>query len=63
MLTPTTDLLLPEQVSPLLAPDVLAEWIERWGPCAHPLLWSHGMFLAATAVLASGRAFDSDPSS
>ena len=44
------DLLLPEQVPPLLAPGVLAEWLERWGPPAHPLLWSHGMFLAAAVT-------------
>ena len=46
------DLLLPEQVPPLLAPDVLDEWLERWGPSAHPLLWSHGMFLGALAAYA-----------
>ena len=46
---PTPDLRLPEQVPPLLAPDVLDEWLERWGPSAHPLIWSHGMFLAAAA--------------
>lgn len=44
--TADSDLLLPEQVSPLLAPGVLDEWLERWGPSAHPLLWSHGAFLA-----------------
>lgn len=48
--TADADLLLPEQVSPLLAPDVLDEWLERWGPSAHPLLWSHGAFLAAVAA-------------
>jgi isomaltose glucohydrolase len=47
-----SDLLLPEQVPPLLAPDVLDEWLERWGPSAHPLVWSHGMFLGALAVYA-----------
>ncbi|WP_214110158.1 glycoside hydrolase family 15 protein [Acrocarpospora catenulata] len=37
---------LPEQVSDvLLAPDRLGEWLERWGPVATPLLWSHGMYL------------------
>ncbi|MDH4335141.1 MAG: glycoside hydrolase family 15 protein [Chloroflexota bacterium] len=37
---------LPEQVSGhLLHPDSLAEWQERWGPAARPLLWSHAMFL------------------
>lgn len=47
--TADSDLLLPEQVSPLLAPDVLDEWLVRWGSSAHPLLWSHGAFLAAVA--------------
>ncbi|RJL32870.1 glycoside hydrolase family 15 [Bailinhaonella thermotolerans] len=38
--------LLPEQVSDrLLAPGRRAEWEERWGPVATPLLWSHGMYL------------------
>ncbi|HEU5454583.1 MAG TPA: glycoside hydrolase family 15 protein, partial [Nocardioides sp.] len=46
-------LLLPEQVPPLLAGDVLDEWLERWGPSAHPLLWSHGMFLGALSTYAS----------
>ncbi|GLW06448.1 hypothetical protein Misp01_15780 [Microtetraspora sp. NBRC 13810] len=42
--TPSGD--LPEQVSGvLLAPDRLAEWLDRWGPVATPLLWSHGMYL------------------
>jgi GH15 family glucan-1,4-alpha-glucosidase len=36
---------LPEQVGPLLHPDREAEWIERWGSVATPLLWSHGMYL------------------
>jgi GH15 family glucan-1,4-alpha-glucosidase len=49
--TADADLLLPEQVAPLLAPEVLDEWLERWGPSAHPLIWSHGMFLAAVAEL------------
>jgi GH15 family glucan-1,4-alpha-glucosidase len=42
---------LPEQVPPLLAPDRLDEWLERWGPSARPLLWSHGMFLASLEAL------------
>ena len=49
------DLLLPEQVAPLLAGDVLEEWLERWGPPAHPLLWSHGMFLAGVALASRDR--------
>ncbi len=51
--TADDDLLLPEQVPPMLAPDVLAEWLERWGPSAHPLVWSHGMFLAAVGQVAA----------
>jgi GH15 family glucan-1,4-alpha-glucosidase len=42
--TPEGD--LPEQVSDvLLAPARRAEWEDRWGPVATPLLWSHGMYL------------------
>jgi GH15 family glucan-1,4-alpha-glucosidase len=52
--TADADGLLPEQVSPRLAPERLAEWDERWGPSAHPLVWSHGMFLGALAVLDAG---------
>ena len=58
--TADDDLLLPEQVPPLLAPEVLDEWLERWGPSAHPLLWSHGMFLGALAVYAQSAEAD-DP--
>lgn len=37
---------LPEQVGPnLLHPEHEAEWVQRWGPVASPLLWSHGMYL------------------
>ncbi|WP_062134883.1 glycoside hydrolase family 15 protein [Demequina aestuarii] len=37
---------LPEQVPDhLLAPDFEQEWIDRWGPVATPLLWSHAMYL------------------
>jgi isomaltose glucohydrolase len=37
---------LPEQVSTrLLHPTRSAEWVQRWGPVACPLLWSHGMYL------------------
>jgi isomaltose glucohydrolase len=49
---------LPEQVSPLLAPERLEEWLERWGPSARPLLWSHGMFLAAREALEAGADHD-----
>jgi GH15 family glucan-1,4-alpha-glucosidase len=44
------DGLLPEQVAPMLAPEVLDEWLERWGPGPRPLVWSHGMLLATLAV-------------
>jgi GH15 family glucan-1,4-alpha-glucosidase len=48
----TEDGLLPEQVDDhLLAPDRCAEWQERWGPVATPLLWSHAMYLALAVVL------------
>lgn len=37
---------LPEQVSRnLLHPSRFAEWKQRWGPVADPLLWSHAMYL------------------
>jgi isomaltose glucohydrolase len=37
---------LPEQSQDhLLHPEQLQPWIERWGPPASPLLWSHAMFL------------------
>jgi isomaltose glucohydrolase len=37
---------LPEQVDDhLLHADGRTEWLDRWGPVATPLLWSHGMYL------------------
>lgn len=37
---------LPEQVSDVVnSPPHVAEWIERWGTPATPLLWSHAMYL------------------
>lgn len=37
---------LPEQVAQhLLAPSMTQEWVDRWGPVAQPLLWSHAMFI------------------
>jgi len=43
---------LPEQVNDhLLAPDTEDEWIERWGPVATPLLWSHAMYLTLALEL------------
>ena len=42
---------LPEQVTGAsqFADDV-EPWLERWGPVATPLLWSHAMFLISEAV-------------
>lgn len=46
------DLNLPEQVAThLLHPEFLQPWIERWGPSASPLLWSHAMYLTLTHEL------------
>ena len=37
---------LPEQVpDDLRHPESRQEWLDRWGPVATPLLWSHGMYL------------------
>ena len=42
----TPDGNLPEQISgDVQQPSYIAEWTERWGPVATPLLWSHAMFL------------------
>jgi GH15 family glucan-1,4-alpha-glucosidase len=42
----TPDGQLPEQVGDhLLHPGHRQEWLDRWGPVATPLLWSHGMYL------------------
>jgi len=43
---------LPEQVDDhLLAPERQAGWLERWGPVATPLLWSHAMYLTLAVEL------------
>jgi GH15 family glucan-1,4-alpha-glucosidase len=43
---------LPEQVPDhLLAPGARQAWIDRWGPVATPLLWSHAMFLTLALEL------------
>jgi GH15 family glucan-1,4-alpha-glucosidase len=37
---------LPEQVSRhTLSPDYVGPWIQKWGPIASPLLWSHAMYI------------------
>lgn len=43
---------IPEQVGDhLLAPGARQAWIDRWGPVATPLLWSHAMFLTLALEL------------
>jgi GH15 family glucan-1,4-alpha-glucosidase len=43
---------MPEQVDHhLLDPAFVAEWVERWGTSADPLLWSSAMFLRLAAEL------------
>jgi GH15 family glucan-1,4-alpha-glucosidase len=50
--TETDEGFLPEQVPDhLLAPERRDEWIERWGPVATPLLWSHAMFVRLAVEL------------
>ena len=42
---------LPEQVTGASQfADEVEPWLERWGPVATPLLWSHAMFLISEAV-------------
>ena len=46
---PTGD--LPEQVTGFAQePSMVDPWVERWGPVATPLLWSHAMYLIAAAA-------------
>jgi GH15 family glucan-1,4-alpha-glucosidase len=43
---------LPEQwTTAPLTPDGVAVWVQRWGPVAKPLLWSHATYLNLYAVL------------
>jgi GH15 family glucan-1,4-alpha-glucosidase len=43
---------LPEQISEnVLSEAFIAQWIERWGPIANPLLWSHAMYIILTSAL------------
>lgn len=38
---------MPEQVSKIVNdPSYIEPWVEKWGPIADPLIWSHGMHLA-----------------
>lgn len=42
---------LPEQVTGHAQdPSMVDPWVERWGPVATPLLWSHAMYLLAEAA-------------
>jgi len=42
----TSDGLLPEQVTEhAFDAGRISEWVDRWGPVATPLLWSHAMYL------------------
>jgi isomaltose glucohydrolase len=42
---------LPEQVSGnAQTPEMISPWVERWGPVATPLLWSHAMYLIMEAT-------------
>ncbi len=42
----TPEGLLPEQVSGATQdPSFIPQWLDRWGPVATPLLWSHAMFV------------------
>jgi GH15 family glucan-1,4-alpha-glucosidase len=46
---------LPEQVATrALHPDRVQEWVERWGPSARPLLWTHAAYLGFRAELLRG---------
>jgi GH15 family glucan-1,4-alpha-glucosidase len=43
---------MPEQVGDhLLFPERRAEWVERWGSVATPLVWSHAMYLRLAVQL------------
>ncbi len=47
---------LPEQVSAsLVDQSCLQPWVEKWGPMAKPLLWSHAMYLCLRAELDKSR--------
>ena len=55
--TAAVDGSVPEQVGGhLLAPGRVEEWVERWGPVAQPLLWSHAMVIRLAVGLGDVRA-------
>lgn len=50
-----SDLHLPEQVNTdMLAPGFYHEWVERRGPIANPLLWTHAKYLIVQMVRLRG---------
>lgn len=54
--TATADGRLPEQVTDHpQAPDMVQPWVDKWGPVATPLLWSHAMYLVLVHALDPAR--------
>ena len=50
--TAASDGSMPEQVGEhLLDPGMTQEWVDRWGPVAQPLLWSHAMYIRLAVEL------------
>jgi isomaltose glucohydrolase len=45
-----SDRALPEQAGDRLRPERYTPWVERWGPPASPLLWSHAVYLILADV-------------
>lgn len=53
---------MPEQVGHHLLDDTrVAEWVDRWGPVAQPLLWSHAMLIRLAVELDGAAAEESLP--
>lgn len=47
---------MPEQVpAQLIDESMYAPWVQRWGPIANPLLWSHAEYLILCRVLDAGK--------
>jgi GH15 family glucan-1,4-alpha-glucosidase len=47
----TPDLLPEQRTEAAQYPEMVTPWVERWGPVATPLLWSHAMYLVLCANL------------
>ena len=45
----TPDLLPEQRTEAAQYPEMVTPWVERWGPVATPLLWSHAMYLVLCA--------------